>query len=320
MTNITLQQQTRPIADHERPREKRDPSVARIKAELLLRMEKIERRAKQIESSMGGTDAIETRVRERIRTAAEEAKAAGKPLSRAEYERLRTQDVATKSAFDEVYYTEALEIARELKRTAPDLDQVSEAYARPGGVVWLYGTCFGPSQGKVLLELTNGRVIELDVRRWSETFIDAYVNPIIAQVPLRPHYGSLWIITGAGDTSNVWPIQYMPVYSEYIAQWTRNLRGHGAGSHEDDVFLRDCGLGDPDFSIIQVDHRHSGSGWSEKRYPFAGGRDMAQGYHIGVSWAGLARMTLLYAVRGPKGIDPPYIEPLGTWTWLGDLE
>ncbi len=200
----------------------------------------------------------------------------------------------------------------------PDIDSITPFEIGPGGRLELHGTCFGSSQGKVLLQLSDEYCVELDVTQWCETYVCAFLNSIISEVPLRPYYGRVWLRTGDGKTSNVWAIMYEPIYSVYIATWITYFSGGIWGYSTNETFLENRNLGDADFTVEWVERHHSGSGWSKLTSPTAGGQSLAQGYHIGCDAGHSGHMELLYRVRGPKGIWPPYISELGPWGWLGD--
>jgi hypothetical protein len=138
-------------------------------------------------------------------------------------------------------------------------------------------------------------------------------------VPLRPYYGKIWLQTGEGITSNVWPMMYYPIYSEYLAGWTKRVSGGLFGKGVTKTFLQNRMLGDGDFTVRLTTRHHSGDGWSELRYPYASGQSLAQGWHIGVDAFDEAHMTIWYHVYGPKGIDPPYVPELGAWGYSGDV-
>jgi hypothetical protein len=221
-------------------------------------------------------------------------------------------------AYDEAYYEILQEIILQIGTCIPDIDSTSVSTIRPGYNIELLGTCFGPSQGKVLFEIRQNELVELEVISWSETRVVARLNSIIAEVPLRPYYGSIWIQTGTGSTSNVWPLMYEPMYTVWAATWVRYVSGGLFGKSINSVLLSNRHLGDTDFNIEEVDHNHQGDGWSKKQSPYAGGQSLAQGYHIGMRAFKHGHMSLMYMVKGPKGFTPTHIPTLGPWGFFYD--
>jgi hypothetical protein len=262
---------------------------------------------------------VDTQFEKQLKEAEKRAQKKGKPLTWKDRKALEIKrEVKYRYAYHEAYYAELQQAIAALGACVPDIDQVWQSSIRPGGAADINGTCFGPSQGKVLLEVSAQHVIELEVYSWTDTQVIATVNPIVAEVPLRPHYGKIWLQTGGGATSNVWPIMYYPIYSWYLGSWTKHVFGGVWGSSKNGTFLKNRNLGDGDFTLERVDRTHWSDGWSELRYPYAGGQSLQQGWHIGVSAWDHAYMKLTYVVLGPKGISPPYISELGGWGWLGD--
>lgn len=262
--------------------------------------------------------------RRELERAAASAKRSGSMLSLAQRLEIHCQMMARmRSTQAEVYYRrwKAVRVGS-LQRAdgcTPDIDQISPFSISPGYSVELVGTCFGPSQGKVLAKISAASVIELEVLSWSDTRVVARVNRIIGDIPLRPYYGKIWLMTGAGVASNTWPIQYYPVYGIWIAMWLKRVSGGVFGNSANGTLLAGAQMGDTDFTLERVERSHSGSGWSALRSPMASGQSMAQGWHIGVGAGRHAMMSLLYRVKGPKGIPPTYFSALGAWGYLGDV-
>ena len=311
----------RKIRDGEKPRKTRAKNLEKARLNVMKNYERLTELVKKLEPEVSRHNKkVDDMFSKQLKEAAEKAEKKGISFSYAERKRMEEKRSAEyRHAFKELYYRSLQEFFQELVGVCePDIDEINPYSIRPGGVLVLRGTCFGPSQGKVLLKISSENIVELEAYMWSETLVYAQLNPIIAEVPLRPYYGGVWLQTGSGETSNIWPIMYYPIYSVYIATWIRRLWGGVWGNSENDTFLENRNLGDPDCTIEWVERHHWGDGWSELRSPNAGGQSLAQGYHIGVAAAGHANMELLYRVVGPKGIDPPYISELGPWGWLGD--
>jgi hypothetical protein len=225
-----------------------------------------------------------------------------------------------RSAYNEAFFQLFDKGTLLFKYTWPYLDTVDPENSHPGNYLHLWGLRFGSSLGKVLLEISQNNRVEMEVETWTNTHIIAYLNPIIAEVPLRPYNGRVWLQRSDGHTSNAKPMEYRPIYGIYIAIWTKHFFGRVAGNHETETFLKDKYLGDPDFLIERAERHHWGDGWSERRQPYAYGQYLHQGYHIAVDAFKHAHMELLYRVLGPKGIDPPYVDGLGYWGYLGDVD
>lgn len=199
----------------------------------------------------------------------------------------------------------------------PDIDQISPWTIEPGGYIGFTGTGFGASLGKALLELRAGECVELDIVNWSDTYVEARLDPMFGEIPLRPHYGKTWLITAAGNSSNSWPIMFSPHYVIYAATWTRSLLGGLFGSHADGIALEGKTMDDPDFVLSRVTKHHYLDGWSELRSPNAEGLKLEQGYHMGVSAFDTAQMSIIWEVKGPKNIWPPSIDGGDGWSdWV----
>lgn len=304
----------------EKPRTRRARNLKKARLQVMKNYEQLMHRVQELQSKIEKhNQKVETQFKKKLKEAEKRAQKKSKPLTWKDRKALEIKKEAQQRyAYYEAYYGELQQAVAALGACEPDIDQVSYSSIRPGGVADLNGTCFGPSQGKVLLEVSAQHVIELEVTSWNDTRVVATVNPIVAEVPLRPHYGKIWLQTGNGTTSNVWPIMYYPIYSEYLASWTKHVFGGVWGSSKNGTFLEGHLLGDGDFTLDRVTRSHWSDGWSELRSPYAGGQSLEQGWHIGVSAAKHAYMKLTYVVVGPKGISPPYISELGGWGWLGD--
>lgn len=188
----------------------------------------------------------------------------------------------------------------------------------PGDSIQIKGLCFGTSMGWVYFQLAQDSLIELVVDNWTDTCIDAHLNRLIGEIPLRPYNGKIWLKTAEGKISNDKPLRYIPFKQCYYAfspSW--EIFGRIAGNHKDATFLNNKTLGDNDFKVVSVRRHHWGDGWSELREPMAGGQSMAQGYHIGVDAWHHAHMDLLYIISGPKGIYPRTFDDLGPYCVIG---
>lgn len=321
MDKSTLVIKPRSIKVSERPMEIRSKQIEEAKKSLLKEYSQILRKINDLYSVVEKHNKqIENTFAKKLVELEKKARLSGKPLTCKEIAQLETQRILKyRDAYVEIYYP-ALQDRIQLQPSCnPDIDTISPFEIRPGRSINLNGTCFGQSQGKVLVEIASGKVVELEVYLWTETQVKAYLNSIIAEVPLRPYYGKIWLQTGNGETSNFWPIMYYPIYSWYIAWGPKeHIFGGLFGNHKDDVFLEDKILGDNDFNLEVVERHHHGSGWSKLTYPHASGQNMGQGYHMGVNAGKHANMSLLYRAYGPKGIYPPSFSDLGPWGWLGD--
>ena len=304
----------------EKPRKGRAKNVEKARANLMKDYTQLVQQTKKLQPILEKHNKkVDAQLATKLEIAAQKAHKKGKQFTSKERREIETKmKTSYRSAHTEVYYKMLQKYVKKLGPCEPDIDSVSPSTIQPGGQVFINGTCFGPSQGKVLLEITIGHVIELEVTRWTDVEIIACINSIIAEVPLRQHYGKIWIQTGEGVTSNVWPMMYKPIYGWYWATWTKHVFGGVFGKSISRTFLKDRMLGDGDFYIERAERSHWGDGWSTKQSPYASGQSLAQGWHIGVSAFGHAYMNLGYCVYGPKGIYPPYISQLGPWSYLGD--
>lgn len=189
---------------------------------------------------------------------------------------------------------------------SPDIDQMSPFVVKPGWCIELWGTCFGASQGKVLFEIAAGpQRIELEVVVWTDTYIAACLNPLVTA--LRPYSGRVWVQTGAGATSSVWPLAFEPIRVLYFGTIQDHLGGGVFGDSKNDIALEDKVLNDPDFTIESAELVHWGDGWAELRSPYAGGNSFAQGYHIGVAAWGDASVRIGYRLIGPRDVPLPVV-------------
>jgi hypothetical protein len=188
----------------------------------------------------------------------------------------------------------------------PDIDSISSYSISPSNEgIHLYGTCFGPSQGKVLFEIKQGKLIELEVLQWEDTHIFAFLNPLVTA--LRPYYGKIWIKTGTGLISNEWPLAFKPIITNYWGSISFRIDGGFSGKSINDIALDGKVLNDPDFRIEKVEKSHSGDGWSKLRSPNAIGNAFAQGYHIGVNAFGHAHLSIIYHLEGPRDVPLPAV-------------
>lgn len=310
----------RKVSLAEKPRKTRAKNLEQARLQVMRNYDELQKLIKKITPKVDAyNNRLEARFKEKLNVAAKKAKNKGIQLKWTERQKMETdRDFKWRFAYKEAYLTLLENYQSLIVPCEPDIDSISPTSIRPGGSIELRGTCFGRSQGKVLLKITANDIVELEVATWNKNYILGRLNSLIANTPLRPYYGEVWIQTGSGLTSNVWPIMYYPIYSVYIASWIKHVGGGLWGASKDGTFLKDRTLADPDFIIEWVERHHWGDGWSEKRYPNAAGRNMAQGWHIGVDAGKHAYMKLLYRVKGPKGIDPPYFSDLGPWGWLGD--
>lgn len=194
----------------------------------------------------------------------------------------------------------------------PHLESVSPSGVRPGSYVQLWGTCFGPPQGKVLLEVMSGVLVELEVDEWTETRVTASLSPLISSV--GSYSGRIWLRRADGARSLSRPMQFYPIYSYYLGNFDRDVYGGAVGKSIDDVAYPGEYL-PADWTIHYMDVHSTGDGWSEARAPFAGGNSLAQGYHIGVEWYHTCHFEIWYHVLGPRGITPPDEGP--PWWYTG---
>ena len=308
------------ITPNMKPRKTRVKNLEKARVQVWQNYDKYIKAAKSLEKHITkNNEKREASFIERMKNVVEKAKKSGKPFTWAERENMENEHFAGfRFAYKEAYYKSLQFFIEQLGICLPDIDSISPFSIRPGGRLELWGSCFGPSQGKVILQITPNDYVEAEVSIWNENYICSFLNRLFGNVPLRPYYGKVWIQRGDGVTSNVWPLMYYPIYSLYIATWVKRVSGGLFGESKNGTFLRNRSLNDPDFEVERVERHHWGDGWSEKRAPHASGQSMGQGWHIGVSAFGHANMRLLYRVKGPKGINPPYFSQLGAWGYLGD--
>jgi hypothetical protein len=190
--------------------------------------------------------------------------------------------------------------------------------------VVLYGTCFGDTPGRVLMEVAQGQVVDLEIQNWGSTYIYTAMSPDLTA--MRSFQGAgIWVVTSSGDTSNTHPAQFRPERSTFAAQLIASRTGGRLGwpppgtNTPDSVFLEGQTLGDAAFSIFSVTLRHEGGGYSEKVAPMAGVQNLAQGVHIGLRAYEECTITLTYNCLGPRGLNPPAISGLGAWGFVGDM-
>ena len=187
----------------------------------------------------------------------------------------------------------------------PDIDSFSPYEVHPGGWLTIAGVNFGPSQGKVLLEIKPDYAVELRVDKWTDTLVTGYLDPLIGDVPLRPYYGRLWLITGVGTPSNAFPIMYRPIYWLVWLNYDQSVGSCCWGDTADGPALSGVFIGDPDFYLVGASPGHWGDGHGELTSPMAAGQSLEQGYHIGCRGHCSGGLTITYQVCGPKGILPP---------------
>lgn len=200
----------------------------------------------------------------------------------------------------------------------PDVDRVSSAYVSPGQSLVFEGTCFGPPQGKVQLQITSTQTVELEVSRWTDTSVEATLSSLLTG--LRPYYGRVWIVSGDARTSNSWPVQFRPNHVLWCGGWLHRLGGGVFGDSENGTaFAANPQISDADFYVWDVRSTHSGDGWSSMQEPYASGRSVAQGYHMGVGAFGTAEMQLIYWIAGPMGIAAPLIPGLDLYLFMNYL-
>lgn len=308
------------VLPKEKPRKTRAKNMEKARLQLMKNYDQLLELVRKLEPEVNRDNAkVEATYLKKLEDSRKIAKKEGKILTWSQRYQIDEEHLTSKpDVYNKAYYTMLQKNLKGLGPCEPDIDSISTFSIRPGGYLGLWGSCFGPSQGKVWLQLSDQYCVELDVYQWYEMYICASLNPIIADVPLRPYYGSVWLVTGDGKISNVWPIMYEPIYSLWIATWTKDFNGGVWGYSTDETFLENRNLGDPDFTVEWVENNHSGSGWSTLTSPTARDQSFAQGYHIGCDAFRSGHMELLYRVNGPKGIPPPEISELGPWGYLGD--
>jgi len=65
------------------------------------------------------------------------------------------------------------------------------------------------------MTVVSGMSIDLIVSSWTETVIEAYIDPDFGG--FRRHAGAIWIVTADGYASNWRAIEFRPTLSLYIA-------------------------------------------------------------------------------------------------------
>jgi hypothetical protein len=208
----------------------------------------------------------------------------------------------------------------------PDLYEVTPWQLCPGLETSLYGTCFGDSPGTVLLEVASGdTVVSLIVGTWTSTYIHAWLSPSLTG--LRPHQGTIWVVTASGDPSNAYPARFRPVQAlsrtglqvDILAgPFGYPVTGPPVNDPPNLELLAGQTLGDADFEITSVQRSHQGDGHSELVAPFALGQSLAQGLHVGLGSFDRATIDITYTCQGPLGLTPPDVRDLGIWSFLGD--
>jgi len=309
----------RKVTKEEMPRESRAKNFREARVKVMEQYSTLEKKISELEHKIEDYNLnVDKNFLKKVGIAAKEAERSGQQLSQEQRQMYENErDAGYRDAYQESYYFLLDKEIAALGVCEPDVDSISPTSIRPSQSVVLMGTCFGPSQGKVLLKISDEYIVELEVSSWTETSITACLNYLISNTPLHSYYGEIWILTGEGVSSNVWPIMYDPVNSYYYASRIKHVFGGAFGKKVNGKFCNDKHLTDSEFSINHVARSHWGSGWSEKRSPNASGRSLEQGWHIGVRAWGHAYMKIGYQVKGPKGISPTYIEELGHWALLG---
>lgn len=223
-------------------------------------------------------------------------------------------------AYIQAFYQRLQEETESLGACEPDIDRVEPFKIRPGETLEFYGTCFGPPKGEVHLKVREGEesCVGLEIDDWKENYVRASLTSLLETAELRPYYGKIWLETGSGEPSNSWPMMFEPIYSFHKASWWLNIGWDVNGTHDDRVALKKRTLGDPDFTVVNVERKHEGNGSTWLIPPHAACQILAQGYHISMpSWQG-GKMKLTYTIKGPKGIQPKHIPELGPWARLYD--
>ncbi len=312
----------RPMAQGEKPRLARATNLEKARALLYTRYPDIMQRAQRRQKDADQENLqVQKRLGAELAEAAKMAQKSGRQLTASERTVFEQRGMfQIKDPFSLEYYGELGSIIAGLGVCEPDIDTISPLEVKPGYAVELWGSCFGPSQGKVLFEIKHDAVVELEVSYWDATHIWATLNRLYGDLALRPYYGRIWIQTGGGQTSNAWPMMFSPLRSAYYASWTKWISGGAFGDSGDGICCNGVTLQDPDFQIIHVDCTHWGEGHAELKAPTAGGTSYSQGWHYGIPWWDHGGFSIGYQVNGPKGIDPPYVQQLGPWGWLGDLD
>lgn len=292
----------RKVVKGEKPQKSRPEHIDEVRLQLMKNIDQIAELARKLKPEI---DKYNQKVEARFNKRLEEARRGKKTFSKAGFLRMKEEQFYMyRYAYKEAYYR----IFEELRTKSepecrPDIDNLSGYRISPGQGCTLNGTCFGPSQGKVLLQITWGGVVELEVISWTNTRVVAALSEYISG--LRPYYGKIWLQRGDGLTSNQWPMQFIPIYIVYLGGWSRDVWGGLFGKSVNGTALEDIRLNDPDFRIFYVSDSHSGDGWSTLESPYSSGQNVEQGYHIGVNAWGNAYMTIIWQMDGPKGINPP---------------
>jgi hypothetical protein len=243
----------------------------------------------------------------------------------------REREAGYRNAYKEVYYQALQEVYQLTLPNGhvicinPYIDSTtyqtwqgeSLAYLYPGSGIYIWGVCFGPPQGRVLMQVTpSGDVVDLEVAEWSDTCVRARLSPFICG--LREYDdGRFWIVTGKGRSSNWLVAKFLPWST--IWQATKRISQDGGlfGGSKDGTFLSGVWIEDTAFTV-QVTSEHIGDGWSALRSPNAYGQSLAQGYHIGVGAFGSATIELNYWLSGPKCVNPPQVSGLPAWVYCTD--
>jgi hypothetical protein len=206
---------------------------------------------------------------------------------------------------------------------SPDLDSAPNSLC-PGSRAVLTGSSFGNNEGRVLMTVASGQSIDLIISSWSETRIDAYLDPNLSG--LRRYGGEIWVVTARRITSNAKDITFRPMLAYHIAfdgicvqagPWGYPVTEWPVNDPENLTVNNGQSLGDSDFEIINVNHWHEGDGHSELVEPHASGQSLSQGIHIGLSAFERGCAEIMYTIQGPRGIAPPSVSEL-EWGFLGD--
>lgn len=185
---------------------------------------------------------------------------------------------------------------------------------RPGQFITFFGTCFGTTQGKVLLEIKDKEYIELRIINWYNFQVEAFLSNTLTG--FRPFDGKIWIIQGEqhGKTSNAIDLHFDPLKTVHMYRKRLKCGPNAFGAHRDKIFLNNQTIPDTDFSVNAVGHSHEGDGHAELHPPNASDLRLGQGFHMGVASCGTCYLILEYIISGPKGIDPP---PINGITYKG---
>jgi vacuolar-type H+-ATPase subunit H len=295
------------VRPNEKGRESRSKIIDEAKMEVMKNFSKVVEYAKKLGPEI---DKHNKKVIAAFEAKLENIKKKGQPISADALNSMMNETfVAQRFAHKEAFYSILDDYMKPYPIPClPDIDSLSKYQLRPGEIVEFNGVCFGSSLGKVMYEITpSGGTVELEVSSWTNTRVVAALSVYING--LRPYFGKIWLKRGDGKTSNIWPMQFIPLYRKYTGTWSRNLEGGWHGKSENGKAFEDKQLNDADFSIFLVESNHSGDGWSELRYPFAGGQIVEQGYHIGVAAFNNANTNIFWSMKGPVGITPPTSGP-----------